>query len=388
MSSYFSISPAPWFIKMQKEDPVSFDEEFTLASGQKGAWHIVRYKDVQYVLRQHSLFSNMVLPPVTPFSQSFYQTDPPRHTLLRSLVTKAFASSYMTRMKGWIEDIATELLQPLLECNEVEFINKFVIPFQIRALSYILGMPTGHEERLHGWMTTMLSNPSISGDPDAFVNSQADFKAFIIQTLEEKKKHPAEDLLTHLLNVEIDGQQLSMDDLVPTVVLLLVAGSDETGMLVANTMSLLIELPDWQFHLQQHPEDIERAINEVLRYRSPSQGVWRIATEDTELGGKLIKKGDLLNVWLSAANFDPEVFPDPEHFDIYRDNYAQLMTFGSGIHHCFGYALSKLEGKIAIEVILKHLYDIDIKQGTVLTRLPSTIFYGLEALPIVYKVRR
>lgn len=204
--------------------------------------------------------------------------------------------------------------------------------------------------------------------------------------MKSEKKQPRDDLISLLIAAEIDGEKLGMEDLLSFCMLLLVAGNETTTNLIGNSLLTFTEHPETLDHLAKKPEDIPNAISEVLRYRSPAQSLFRKATKDVELGGQKIKKGDVLAVWFGAANHDPEVFPNPEVFDIHRNNHDHL-AFGHGIHYCLGAPLAKLEAKVAFETIFQNIEQIQVKPGATIERHPSVLMYRLEHLPITIKVK-
>jgi cytochrome P450 len=218
---------------------------------------------------------------------------------------------------------------------------------------------------------------------DVFFQAQQEMGRLFTELLEERRQTPREDLITHLLKAEIDGGKLSTEDVISFCIALLIAGNETTTGFIANAMYTFASMPGLQSHLENNINDISHALNEVLRFRPPVQTMCRIVRKDVELGGQHIKKGDMVNVWLSAANRDPEIFRDPETFNMKRDS-GKALSFGYGIHYCIGAMLAKIEAKIAFEVIFERMGNIRFKTGMPPVPNVSTIVAGFQDMYITF----
>jgi len=370
---------------MQDEQAVYFDQAFRFYFGGQGAWQVFHHKDVQRVLSDYEVFSNEYMPKSADnlLGSNLNQTDPPRHRQLRALVTKAFAPAIIAKLEAWVQQECKELLQAVVEKGEMDFVKAFSIPLPGRVTAQLLGVPDQDHDQVNAWINAISSDPAVVG-MEAYFQAQQEMGKLFTGLLEERAKTPQSDLISHLLQAEIDGERLSMPDTLAFCIALLIAGNETTNGFLANAMYTFATMPEVQSHLQAHIEDLPAALNEVLRYEPPVQSMCRIAKMDVELGGQLIRQGDLLNVWLSAANRDPSVFHDPHTFDIHRDN-IKMVSFGHGAHYCIGAMLARMEAKIAFETIFSSIKNIRLKPGVKPSRNPSTIVAGFLDLPIVFE---
>lgn len=377
-------SPTSWHQQMQDEQPVYFDPAFRFYFGGQGAWQVYRHRDVQRVLSDYEVFSNEYMPKSDDnlLGSNLNQTDPPRHRQLRALVTKAFAPAIMARLETWIHQECMDLLQPALAKGEMDFVKAFSIPLPGRVTAQLLGVPNQDHDQVNAWINAISGDPAVIG-MEAYFQAQREMGQLFMSLLQERTKAPQADLISHLLQAEIGGEKLSVPDTLAFCIALLIAGNETTNGFLANAMYTFATMPDVQAHLQTTIADLLAALNEVLRYEPPVQSMCRMAKMDVELGGQLIRKGDLVNAWLSAANRDPTVFHDPETFNIHRDN-IKMVSFGHGAHYCIGAMLARMEAKIAFEIIFEKMKNITLKPGGMPTRNPSTIVAGFLDLPIIF----
>jgi cytochrome P450 len=369
---------------MQMDNPVHYDPDFRLYFGAKGAWQIFRYKDAQRVLSDYEIFSNEYMPKseANLLGSNLNQTDPPRHKQLRALVTKAFAPSMVARLESWIYSLCDELLDSWLDAGEMNFVKNFSIPLPGKVTAQLLGIPNQDHDQVNAWGNAISGDPAVIG-MDVFFQAQQEMGRLFTELLEERRQTPREDLITHLLKAEIDGGKLSTEDVISFCIALLIAGNETTTGFIANAMYTFASMPGLQSHLENNINDISHALNEVLRFRPPVQTMCRIVRKDVELGGQHIKKGDMVNVWLSAANRDPEIFRDPETFNMKRDS-GKALSFGYGIHYCIGTMLAKIEAKIAFEVIFERMGNIRFKTGMPPVPNVSTIVAGFQDMYITF----
>lgn len=378
-------SPVSWHRQMQEEQPVYFDPAFRFYFGGQGAWQVFRHKDVQRVLSDYEVFSNEYMPKSDDnlLGSNLNQTDPPRHRQLRALVTKAFAPSIISKLETWIHQECNDLLDPYLPEGEMDFIKAFSIPLPGRVTAQLLGVPNQDHDQVNAWINAISSDPAVIG-MDTYFQAQQEMGKLFMTLLEERSKEPRADLISHLLQAEIDGERLSMPDTLAFCIALLIAGNETTNGFLGNAMYTFATMPEVQSHLVANMQDLPNTLNEVLRYEPPVQSMCRIAKMDVELGGQLIKKGDLVNAWLTAANRDPTVFVSADTFDIHRDN-IKMVSFGHGPHYCIGAMLARMEARIAFETILGKIKNIQLKPGTTPNRNPSTIVAGFLDLHIVFE---
>jgi cytochrome P450 len=387
MISSSLLQPSAWYHQMQSESPVYFDDNFQLIFGAAGAWQVFRYEDVQRVLHDFECFSNNYKPesPDNNVGSSLNRIDPPLHRQLRSLVSKAFAPSILSSLETWMYQQCKTLLTPWLMSGEMDFVHHFAMPLSVRVIARLLGVPEPDHIIVDQWAKVIVSNPAESGGMAEYRRVQQEMVTFFTNMLEERRKLPQQDLMTHLLAAEVDGEKLSTKDVIATCKTILLAGYETTVALLTNAMYIFTqEHPELQTHLTENAADIPAALNEVLRYRPSLLSMYRMATRDVEMGGQLIKKGDLVNAWIAVANRDPAIFPDPDLFDFRRNNHAQMLSFGYGIHYCIGASLSKMETRIAFEVLFKLAKSFKIKPGTTLSLNSSVIVSSFKNLPVIF----
>lgn len=387
MKPSVSLTPFHWYQKMQQEKPVFFDPNFTLNWGPQGAWQVFRHQDVQKILTNYEAFSSESMPKIeqSPISNGIINTDPPRHKLLRKIISKAFIPSVVAKLEPWIREQCQERLSVVLEKGEMEFMQDFAIPIPVSVITKLLGVPMKDYNQVHKWANELIFDPDeMETGAESFFRTQQEQSMYFEALIKEREQHLQDDLLSHLIQAEVDGEKLSLADLISFCIVLLAAGNETTTNLLGNMVLTFTEQPELQTHLLERPQDIPLAIEETLRYRSPVQSLFRLATKDIKLAGHKIKKGDYVIVWLGSANHDPQVFPNPEIFDMHRNNRSQV-SFGHGIHYCIGEPLAKLEAKIALEVLFQKVKQIQVKPDVVIERHPSAIMFGLKSLPIIFQ---
>jgi cytochrome P450 len=378
--------PFPWYKKMSSENPVYYEKDYMHFFGSKGAWHVFRYHDVQTVLYDWENFSSEYYPKVdNTLSAAIQVTDPPRHKQLRLLVSKAFTPKMIEDMKPWIQEITQELLDQVAAKGEMDITVDLATPIPIQVIAKMLGVPYSDRDKFKYWSTIIVKNPSES-EVEGYFRAQKEMADYFMKLLEERLQEPKEDLISHLQQVEIDGEKLSEQDLIAFFITLLVAGNETTTNLISAALYTFIENPEIQEHLYHHPEDIPKAIEEVLRYRAPVQYINRIATKDIQLGGQTIKKGDLINAWMGSANRDASVFENPDIFDLNRTNLKHT-SFGHGIHFCLGAPLARLETKIVLEMLLQQFKCFQLKESKKPEMNEINMMFSIKSLPVLFQKR-
>jgi cytochrome P450 len=348
-------------------------------------WMVTNYEDALFVLKDPRFTKdNRKIQPVDPqadFSlRMMLMVDPPDHTRLRSLVSKAFTPRMIEQLRPRIQQITDELLDAVQEQRKMDLITDFAYPLPITVISELLGIPAADRKLFRTWTQGI-----INMQEEAHGAAIEDFINYIKALLDEKRVHPGNDLISGLVQVEENGDQLSENELISMVFLLIVAGHETTVNLIGNGTLALLQHPD-QLHLLQHdPSLIPTAVEELLRYTSPvSLSDERWASEDIMLHGKLIRKGQMVTAVLISANADPQRFPTGDTLDITRrDN--QHLAFGKGIHYCLGAPLARLEGQIAFGTLLRRLPNLRLASDpALLTWNRNPMLRGLTSLPVVF----
>ncbi|MGO8949191.1 MAG: cytochrome P450 [Ktedonobacterales bacterium] len=389
----FLLNPFDWYREERKSSPVSYDSTH-------GVWSVFRFEDVQRALSDYAVFSSAAgrgsAGAANPLGASMISSDPPRHRQLRSLVTQAFTPRTVALLEPRITAIVRELLDEVTPQAQAEgsfdLINTLAFPLPVIVIAELMGIPHQDRDLFKQWSDAIVEGPRAAGM--AGRNPQQEMSAYFLRLIEERRKcHGGDsqepegaDLIRALLNVEVEGgQQLSTIDVLGFCVLLLVAGNETTTNLIGNAILCFSEQPeDWQ-RLRSGPEELlGGAIEEVLRYRSPVQSMYRTTTSEVELSGQIIPAGEPVIAWIGSANRDEEQFPDPDQFDLERSPNRHL-AFGHGIHFCLGAPLARLEARIALGELLRRFASLSRIQETPLEPHSSTIVYGVKHLPVTVR---
>jgi hypothetical protein len=382
--------PYPFYARLRSVDP------FHRCRNADG-WVLSRYEDVLTVLRDPSYSSDErnhrryetfvarfkrlgLREPYADDRGSMLRLDPPDHTRLRGLVAKAFTPRAVERMRPRVEAILKELLEARPARGPMELVAELGAPLPVRVIAEMLGIPPEDHERFRAW-----SNDVVRGlgdgtleDRKASERASDELQEYFEAIIDARRKVPKDDLITALAAAEESGDRLKRNELFSTLVLLLVAGNETTTNLISNATLALLRNPDQLEILRRAPEKVTGAIEELLRYDSPVQMTSRIATEDHELAGHPVRRGQQLILLLGAANRDPEAFADPDRLDVTRADVRHL-SFSHGIHFCLGAQLARLEASLALEALITrfpgfHLLPQEIRWGT------NTILRGPKAL--------
>lgn len=377
-----SLDPFPHYRTMRDTAPVFHDE-------QSGSWHAFRYDDVQRVLSEHATFSSRMGgddPSETGqlFAASLITTDPPRHRQLRSLVTQAFTPKAVDALAPRISQLTDELLDRIASTGTADLIEGLAYPLPVIVIAELMGIPPADRDRFKHWSDVIVSQTQTGAENEDHHATNVEMTEYFLGMIEQRRSRPGNDLISNLLKAEIDGQKLSVPELLGFCSLLLVAGNETTTNLIGNAVLCFAEVPGTIERLVAEPSLLPQAIEEVLRYRSPVQSMYRVTAVDTTLGDLQIPAGAPLVAWIGSANRDERHFHRPEEFDIDRGSNRHL-AFGQGIHFCLGAPLARLEARIALGAILSRLPGLTLAAGSRLERMDSSIVYGLKELPVSWQ---
>ena len=365
--SSLGLNPFPWYEQMRLTEPVSIDEQEHLCE-------VFRYTDAQAVLANPLLFSSKQLL-VGEEHTGMVVTDPPRHGKLRGLLSHAFMPRTIAPLEEHIRGIVNELLDAAMASDTMDVMEDFAPHLPVRVICEMLAVPSEQHADVKRWSAVLMGNSaeqSIMG-----YRSLQELYALVAQ----RRKAPGDDLVSGLLATELDGEPLSDPMIVDTCFGLLVAGNETTALLIGNTILCLDEHPESREQVWADPFLLPSTIEEVMRFRTIAQRTIRLATKDLEIGGKQLKTGYRVLVWIGSANRDEEQFADPEVFDIRRTPNRHL-GFSHGIHYCLGAPLARLEARIALEGIIERFKDIQRVREVPLQPYPSCNFYGVQHLPV------
>ena len=318
-------------------------------------WGLTRYEDVDTVLRDHRRFSNGGRSFTGLGPETLLDLDPPDHTRLRSLVSKAFTPRSVAELTPRMGEIIDELLDEIGERERFDLIEDFAFPLPVIVIAEMLGVPPEDRAQFKEWSTdiAITVEPIIPDDLAVRLEkSTGELFEYLEGIIAAREKSPQDDMISALIAARDDEEdRLSHDELLGTLVLLLVAGNETTRNLIGNGMYALLKNPDQLQLLRDKPELIDDAIQELLRFDPPVQLDGRLVTEDVEIGGKRLRANQRVISFIGAANRDPEAFANPDVLDITRPKQSHL-SFGRGIHYCLGAPLAILEGKLAILALL------------------------------------
>ena len=380
-----------------REDPYPHYERFRgptpLLRVADTIWFALGHADVTALLRHprmstdesHATTEIGQIGPNAIKSQSLLFMDPPDHTRLRNLVARAFTPRRIEGLRAATEAITTELLDSMgLDGGPVDLIQAFAYPLPVRVICRLLGIPEADEAVFTGWSRgiarsldpTILRSPEIDAAID---QARSELRAYLGDLLAFRRKTPGDDLLSGLAAVEADGDRISSGEVLSLAVLLLVAGHETTVNLIGNGVLALLRAPEQLALLRRSPDLVGAAVDELLRFDGPVQITQRVATEDMEVVGCQVRRGDEILLVLGAANRDPAVFAEPHRLDVTRDARRHV-SFGGGIHHCLGAVLARMETQIALAALLDRYGRIELA-GTPVRR-PTFTLRGLESLPV------
>ena len=353
--------PYPLYRSLREADPVHHSELMDL-------WVLTRHEDVSFVLKDDRFSAdrrkstNLLVTQARkmqeegPFAQAntMLSADPPEHTRLRGLVSKAFTPRRIEEMRPHIQEIVDALLDDLQDRDEFDLIEHLSYPLPVIVIAEMLGIPPENRAEFKRWSNDLVATMSGPGTtPDALERARSsglEMADYFKGVIAERRKEPRDDLLSAMIAAEERGEVLSEDELLASCMLLLAAGNETTTNLIGNGMLSLLRHEDQLDKLLDDPSLMGSDIEEMLRYEGPVQATARTADADVEIDGHAIEKGKMLFVLLAAANRDPAAFPDPETFDITRQDNNHV-AFGNGLHFCLGAPLARMEAQIAFQTL-------------------------------------
>lgn len=385
LSPRFVADPYPLYRQLRDRDPIHrsiFADQVVVS----------RYADIDRILRDHRNFGNdfskvtssegsiATRKKLTP---SMLAQDPPDHTRLRALVNRAFTPRQVARMEDYIRVTAHTLLDKIGDAREFDLMKAFAVPLPTIVIARMIGVPERDLERFKVWSDDLARSlePFLSPEEEEKVYRAArQFAEYFTAIIEQRRREPRDDLVSRLVEAEDAGDKLTAKETRVMLRLLLTAGNETTTNLIGNGVRALLRHPDQLALLRERPELIPSAVEELLRYDPPVQLDMRVALRDMELGGLAVKEGTMITLLIGSANHDPERFTEPEHLDITRSGQANI-SFGRGIHHCLGAPLARLEGRIALEVLLERFPRLGFGTRPPKYR-PSIVLRGLEHLDV------
>lgn len=374
------LDPYPMYAEMRKA-PVTFSPEF-------GAWLLYRYDEIRQVLSDPQTFSSNFFEGLNSelIVDSLTLMDPPRHTKLRALATYAFTPKAIAELQPRIREIAHEQLDAALQKGDLDFVKEFAVPFPVRVIAEMLGVPAQDRSRFEQWSDTIVAATErlalgIAEELPEHVAAYREMRAYFHRLMQERRERPQADIISRLAAAEIDGQRLTEEEAADFCILLMAAGNETTTNLLANGMRSFAENPaQWEL-LCRDASLLPQAVEEIFRFRSPAPVLFRVARAEAEVGGQLIKAGERVALFLVSANRDESKFPDGDRFDITRPITGHL-ALGHGIHFCLGAPLARMEARIALEALVERVAAFRIPDGARLEPLANFMVSGLRSLPL------
>jgi hypothetical protein len=372
VSPEFMADPYPLLHRLRKEDPVYWSDAI-------GGWLLTSYDDILASFKDTAHFSNEnrlgkavaylaseKRADFKPFiehwaTKSLLHSDPPDHTRMRAVVTGEFTAKVVERMKPGIKETVDGLIDAVLARGRMDVVSELASPLPVNIISRILGVPRADRHFFRKWADALLSFQGVNkpGEEDLLraQESIVEMRPYIRQMIEDRRRQPQDDLLSKFAAAEAEGGRISEPELISTCGTLFVAGHETTIALISNTIYTLLSHPDQLELLRRNPDLLASTIEESLRYESPIPRQPRVMKGDAELRGRKLKQGDVVFQMLNAANRDAAWFPDPDKFDIRRENNRH-MAFGNGIHFCVGATLARAEAFIAVGAAIKRLPNL------------------------------
>lgn len=364
--------PYSGYRRLREADPVHF-------SASLGTWILTRYEDVKSALNDPRL-SSVRRDQAAQFRGMNY-TDPPDHTRLRTLVSRAFTPRAVERMRARIESIVDALLERALARGALDVVADLAHPLPITVIAEMVGVPTEDSDKFKTWSDGLVAT-DLAEHRDKWKKwetSAKEFSGYLAEMIARRRRAPEADLLSALIAAEERGDFLGETELIANVILLIAAGNETTTHLISNAVLALLRERAVLDALRADPARIEAAVEELLRFDPPVLVQGRIAREAVELGGKRIAAGDRVLCAIAAANRDPEVFADPDRLHLDRAN--SHLAFGFGIHYCLGASLARLETQIALQRLLERAPQLELTEQPI-EHHHSMVFRGVRALRV------
>ncbi len=351
-------------------------DEYPLYQG-PGWYAVSRFEDLWNAIHDWATFSSAGVAEAAYLMPQMIYMDPPRHTSLRAIVSRAFTPKRVAELEGRVRQVAGRLIDRVAPTGQCELVHDVAAPLPSTVMAELIGVPPEHIEQFRSWTEAFLEVTS-----PADIAERADgIYGLFGDLLAERRRHPTGDLMSALLAAESDGDKLSEDDLLGFCFLLLIAGNDTTTSLIGSGAELLARHPDQRAELVKAPSLLPAAVEEMLRIESPTQALPRTAARDVALHGVSIPEGSRVMLLFGAANLDDREFAEAERFDIHRAAVRHL-GFGHGIHFCLGAMLARLESRVVFEELLARIPDYRLSEEP--QRITSNWARAWKSLPLEF----
>ncbi|MCA9529524.1 MAG: cytochrome P450 [Myxococcales bacterium] len=377
----------PWelYEYLRENDPLYWDPN-------NEVWYVFRYDDIVTVARDPETFcSTEGNRPNIPPDPSMIHQDGDQHTKQRALVSQGFTPRQMRKMDDHVHTLVEDMVEAMVQKEQCEIVEDLAAKLPMRLIGDMLGVPREKHDTVRAWIGTFIrggQGPQYVGDDvnDAF----GEFCEHHMEMIEEREQNPGDDLLSIWMNAELDGEKLNEEQLLFEHTLLNVGGAETTRNAIAGGLEQLAYHPEQWDYLSAHPEAIPNACEEIVRWVTPFLNMFRTATRDVEMHGKVIKEGQMVGMQYPAANRDPRHFKNPYEFDVCRDfkkDNSKHIAFGYGSHFCLGSSLARLELRHTLEVLTRRVKRIRVPEGEKVTWVSSSFVRGPARFPAILELR-
>ena len=388
--AFYAGDPHPVYARLRREAPV-----FWCPAGQ--FWALSKYEDVRRVGHDTALFSSRrgtlltdgrardAGGPHVPGARHLMRSDPPDHTMLRKIVSRSFTPRMITSLEERARVITRDLLEQIDGAAVTDVVAALSAPLTTFVIAELMGVPRERWAEFWTWTDSAIAQVDAGRNDPGLARQIGELMAFFGELLEQRRRHPADDIVSDLVAGELHGEPLTELDLLTYCKFLLVAGTETTRNLISSGIALLSEYPDQRRLLIDSPELLGDAVEEMLRVVSPVLAFCRTATADTEIRGQRIAAGDYVALLYASANRDEEIWPDPDRFDVLRRQGRPHVAFGFGAHVCLGANLARMEARVLFEELLRAFPDFQVTGPAV--RGQSTLVAIVKQLPAVFGAR-
>jgi cytochrome P450 len=357
-------NPYPYFTHLRNHSPVYWVESLQ-------SWAVSRYEDVAYIAKNTQVFSSAPIIPAILGDQNpvpevnwLISADPPAHTHLRKLVSKAFTPRMVGELEPRIKEIVAQLLDHIEEQGgEFDLVRDFSTPLPLMVIAEMLGVEPERYREFKQWSDDMIratGGAVVSpAERERLRGSMDDLRHYFEQAIEDRRRNPGDDLISALVRAEEEREALTAREVLAMCLLLLLGGNETTTNLIGNTVMTLLSHPAELAKVRGDLTIVPQMIEEMLRYEAPAQALLRVATADTAIAGEAIRAGSGIMILYGSANRDERQFPNPDTFDVMRNSRDHL-AFGFGIHHCIGAPLARLEARIAMDAFLRRFPRVQL----------------------------
>ncbi|MEU1177867.1 cytochrome P450 [Streptomyces sp. NPDC005820] len=381
--------PYPFYARMRRESPVHRSDQ--------GIWYLTRYADVEAALGDLRLSNDRdrmtraygalggdlkAFSRITDrLGRVMTNTDPPDHARLRKLANRAFTARRVEALRDGIGRIVDRLVDEAVAAGpSMDLIEAVASPLPLSVVCELFGIPPGDRPQVKAWFRRLGRLTEDIAKSEAAIEQYEDYLAGLVA---RRRADPGDDLISALVTTQAQDDRLTDSELLSTCFVLITAGDETTTHLVGNGMLALLRHPEQLARLREDPALIRSAVDELVRYDTPTQAIVRVVAEDVEIGGRTLREGELVYLFLAAANRDPERFDDPDRLDLSRPGNRHL-SFGNGPHFCLGGPLARLQSEVAVGTLVRRLPHLRQAEGAALEWRPNPLQRRLSALPLTY----